>query len=56
MAVETPSDAPHVEAGERFLVGPGNPHRADAPEDGDGPVVVLAIGAPSVDDVAVSEP
>jgi len=56
MAVETPEDEYHVEAGEVFVVEPGNPHRAYNPADADAPVVVLAIGAPSVDDAEIYEP
>ena len=48
--VKTPEETFVVEADEAFLAEPESPHLAHNPEDGDGPVRVLAIGAPTVDD------
>lgn len=49
--VETPDGELVVPAGQLFVVNPGNPHRAYNPADATGSVEVLAVGAPSVDDV-----
>lgn len=49
--VETPDEEFVVPAGQAFVVGPGNPHRAFNPAEATGDLVVLAMGAPSVDDV-----
>jgi mannose-6-phosphate isomerase-like protein (cupin superfamily) len=54
--VETPDREYVIDENELFIVEPGNPHRAFNPEEADGPVEVLAIGAPSVDDVHRYEP
>lgn len=54
--VETPDRECAVEADHLFVVDPGTPHRAFVPEDADAPVELLAIGAPSVDDVHEYEP
>lgn len=53
--VETPAEAFAVPAGHLFVVEPGNPHRAFNPDGATAPVEVLAIGAPSVDDVHAYE-
>ena len=54
--VETPEETYVVPEGRAFVVGPGNPHRAHNPEDADADVEVLAMGAPSGDDVSAYEP
>ncbi len=54
--VETPEQEYTVPEGQVFLVEPESPHRSFNPEDADGPVKVLAIGAPSVDDAHAYEP
>jgi len=54
--VETPQEEFVVERGEMFVVEPENPHRAFNPEDAKENARVLAIGAPSVDDVHAYEP
>ncbi|SEQ76343.1 cupin domain-containing protein [Natrinema salaciae] len=54
--VETPEGALVVTEGSMFAAQPESPHRAYNPEDADESVSVLAIGAPSVDDVAPYEP
>lgn len=54
--VDTPDQEYVINEGGLFIVEPGSPHRAFAPDDVDGPVEVLAIGAPSVDDVHRYEP
>jgi mannose-6-phosphate isomerase-like protein (cupin superfamily) len=54
--VETPDEAYVVEADQALFVDPGSPQRAYNPEDAAGPVRVLAIGAPSVDDAEPYEP
>ena len=56
IAVETPEETFSVGMGQCFFVEPGNPHRAFNPEDAAGSAVVLAIGAPSVDDGHTYEP
>jgi mannose-6-phosphate isomerase-like protein (cupin superfamily) len=56
LAVETPEETFAVEAGQVFVVDPGNPHRAHNPDDASASVRVLAIGAPSVDDAHPYEP
>ena len=56
MHVETPAGTFEVGADEVFVTGPESPHRAYAPEGADGEAVVLAIGAPSVDDVHAYDP
>jgi uncharacterized cupin superfamily protein len=53
--VETPEGEFAVDAGEVFAVEPGNPHRAFNPGDADETVEVVAVGAPSVDDVHAYE-
>lgn len=51
LAVETPEGTFEVEAGEAFVAEPDSPHRAYNPADADRPVRLLAVGAPTVDDV-----
>lgn len=47
--VETPGEIFEVESGNFFLVEPGNPHRAFNPAEAEGPIRVLAMGAPTDD-------
>ena len=54
--VETPEGEIVVEADQALFVDPGSPQRAYNPDDAEGPVRVLAIGAPSVDDAHPYEP
>jgi mannose-6-phosphate isomerase-like protein (cupin superfamily) len=54
--VETAEGEIAVPAGQLFVVEPGHPHRAFNPDDAPGAVEVLAMGAPSVDDVHADEP
>ena len=54
--VETPEQEYVVPANQALVVEPGSPHRAFNPDDAAGPVKVLAIGAPSVDDAHVYDP
>ncbi|WP_435184210.1 cupin domain-containing protein [Halobellus sp. EA9] len=54
LAVETPEASFEVETDELFAVDPESPQRAYNPDDADGDVVVLAIGAPAVDGDAVA--
>lgn len=54
--VETPDGEFVVEGGELFLADPGFPHRAHNPADADGPVRVLAVGAPATDDLHEFDP
>lgn len=54
--VRTPERTYRVGTGEVFLVEPGNPHLAHNPEGADAPVRVLAIGAPSKNDVHGYDP
>lgn len=57
LSVETPKKTYEVTEGDLFVVDPGNPQRAYNPEHADGPVTVLAIGAPPVDgDAATYDP
>lgn len=56
LSVETPERTYEVAAGETFVAEPGSPHRAYNPADADRPVRLVAIGAPSVDDVSEYEP
>jgi len=56
LRVDTPDREYVIGDGELFIVEPGSPHRAFNSEDADDPVEVLAIGAPSVDDVHAYEP
>ena len=49
--VETPEGEFVVGTDEAFVVDPGHAHRAHNPGGADGPVRVLALGAPTVDDV-----
>ena len=53
--VETPEGDHVVPEGSMFAAQPESPHRAYNPEDADEPVSVVAVGAPSVDDVAPYE-
>ncbi|NIS28805.1 MAG: cupin domain-containing protein [Actinobacteria bacterium] len=53
--VETPVETFVVPAGRAFCVEPGNPHRAFNPADAGTDLEVLAMGAPSVDDVHAYE-
>ncbi|GAB7093028.1 hypothetical protein JCM30237_01800 [Halolamina litorea] len=48
MAVETPEETFTVGADELFAADAESPHRAYCPEDAEGTVEVLAIGAPQV--------
>lgn len=54
--IETPEQAYAVPEGQAFVAPPGNPHRAHNPGDAHADVVVLAIGAPSGDDVSAYGP
>jgi quercetin dioxygenase-like cupin family protein len=45
-----------VPEGHLFVAEPDSPHRAFVPEDADGPVRALALGAPPTDDVHPYEP
>ncbi|WP_226482155.1 cupin domain-containing protein [Natrinema amylolyticum] len=54
--VETPEGELEVPEGSMFAAQPNSPHRAYNPDDADESVSVVAIGAPSVDDVAPYEP
>ncbi|MFB6090042.1 MAG: cupin domain-containing protein [Halobellus sp.] len=54
LAVETPEGPFEVGTGELFAVDPESPQRAYNPDDADGDVVVLAIGAPAVSGDAVA--
>ena len=54
--VETPDGEFVVPAGQLFVADPESPHRAFAPGDADESAVVLAAGAPRVDDVHPYEP
>jgi mannose-6-phosphate isomerase-like protein (cupin superfamily) len=45
--VETPEGEFVVGEEQAFVVDPGSPHRAFIPDDADGRVRVLAVGAPS---------
>ena len=54
--VETPERKFVVQEGDLFVVEPSNPQRAFNPADADESVEVLAVGAPSVDDVNRYEP
>lgn len=56
LAVETPEKTYEVETDELFVVDPESPQRAYNPEEATESVVVLAIGAPAVDDVHPYEP
>lgn len=56
LTVETPEDEYEVSDGEIFVAEPGSPHRAYNAENAAGPVRVLAIGAPRVDDAEPYEP
>ena len=51
--VETPEGELEVPEGSLFAAPPEEPHRAYNPDDADGPVSVIAIGAPPVDGDAV---
>lgn len=54
LSVETPEGTFAVPADDLFVVDPESPQRAYNPTDADGPVTVLAIGAPPADDDAVA--
>lgn len=54
--VETPDQEYVVKSDQALFVDPGSPQRAFNPESADGPVRVLAIGAPSVDDAQEYDP
>jgi mannose-6-phosphate isomerase-like protein (cupin superfamily) len=57
LAVETPDRTYEVPADDLFVVDPGSPQRAYNPADADGPLTVLAIGAPQASgDVSAYEP
>ncbi|MFB6206036.1 MAG: cupin domain-containing protein [Haloglomus sp.] len=47
--VETPEGEFVVETGEAFVAKPDSPHRAYNPDDADGSVRVLGVGAPKSD-------
>lgn len=49
--VETPDEEFEISAGRLFIAEPESPHLAFNPNGADGPVEVLALGAPPVDDV-----
>lgn len=54
--VETPEGVFEVGADEAFVVEPGSPQRAFNPDEADGAVRVIAVGAPTVDDGHMYEP
>ncbi|MFT4922758.1 MAG: mannose-6-phosphate isomerase-like protein (cupin superfamily) [Haloarculaceae archaeon] len=54
--VETPEDEYVVGTDQALFVDPGSPQRAFNPEDAAGNTRVLAIGAPSADDVHAYDP
>lgn len=54
--VETPEETFELGEGQVFVAEPESPHRAFNPADAAGPVRVLAVGAPAVDDAEVYEP
>ena len=57
LSVETPEGTYEVPADDLFVVDPGSPQRAYNAVDADGPVTVLAIGAPPADgDVDAYDP
>lgn len=56
LSFETPETTYTVEEGELFLVEPGSPQRAFNPSDAEGPVRVLAAGAPHDDYGKAYEP
>ena len=56
LSVETPEGEYTIDADEVFIAEPDSPHRAYNPADAEREVCVLAIGAPSVDDVHPYEP
>jgi len=54
--VETPEGEFVLGPDETFVAEPGSPHRAFNPDDADGTVSIVAVGAPRVDDAEVFEP
>jgi len=54
--VETPEGTHEVPAEHLFVADPGSPQRAFNSADADGPVTVLAIGAPPGGDVHAYDP
>lgn len=56
LSVETPEGTYTVGAGELFVADPGCAHRAYNAADAVGPVRLLAVGAPPVDDAHPYEP
>jgi uncharacterized cupin superfamily protein len=50
LVVETPEQSYEVPTDEAFVAEADSPHRAYNPEAAEAPVVVLAVGAPTVDD------
>ena len=54
--VETPDEEYVVENGQAFFVDPGSPQRAFSPEGATESTRMLAIGAPSVQDVHAYNP
>lgn len=56
LSVETPERTYEVDADEALAVEPDSPQRAFVAEAADEPAVVLAVGAPAVDDVHAYEP
>ena len=54
LAVETPEETYEIATDDLFVVDPESPQRAYNPADADGPVTVLAIGAPPAADDAVA--
>ncbi|GAB3678070.1 cupin domain-containing protein [Halopiger thermotolerans] len=54
--VETPEEEFVVPEGSIFTAHPESPHRAFNPDDADGAVEVVAVGAPPVDDVDAYDP
>ncbi|WP_265108452.1 cupin domain-containing protein [Halosolutus halophilus] len=56
LSVETPDETYEVPNDCLFVVDPESPQRAYNPSDADDPVTVLAVGAPSADDVHAYDP
>ena len=54
LSVETPDETYEVTEDDLFVVDPESPQRAHNPADADGPVTVLAVGAPPADGDAVA--
>ncbi|WP_276261297.1 cupin domain-containing protein [Haloglomus litoreum] len=56
LAVETPQGEHTVEEGELFVAEPESPHRAYNPDDAEGEVQVVGMGAPKFDMAHPYEP